>query len=268
MNPLATILAALVSLKNDLYTKFNAALSKLPPLEQMEGGNAALPVIRELDWAKERMERVGADLDSALIAASNIVQGFERKANESVDVAATRLIDMMNEQAGKDAISAAIAAKTHLPIEDHNTALASAVDTAKAETKNEVEVQFNAKLQSIQTLSERRATVTEKLGALAASTIADADLLADDHEVRITAVEDRVALLTAAGITPEAKPKGFESLMACGYDEAGLKEFGSRMEMIKESAGAPLAASAPKPSPETPAGVLQTGNADKKKPVI
>jgi hypothetical protein len=261
MNPLASLISALVALKNDLYAKFNAALSKLPPLEQIEGGNAGMSAVRELDWAKDRIERVGEQLEATLTQAAQMIQGFERKAGEPVDTAAERLIATLEANAGSAALSAAIAGKTHLPIEDHQAALDNAVNAAKETLKTELETGFNARLDEIRLIAERRSAVIEKLGPQAAAAVSDADLLAEDHEARVQKVEDRVKLLAGAGITPADKPKNFASLMACGTDEQGETEFVSRLETIKEAAGGiNLAAAAPKPS--TPAGTLASGEGD------
>lgn len=261
MNPLASLIAALVALKNDLYSKFNAALSKLPPLEQIEGGQAGISAVRELDWAKDRIERVGEQLEATLTQATQMIEGFERKSGETVDTAAARLIEVLEANAGSAAISSAIAAKTHLPMEDHQTALDNAVTAAKDNLKTELENGFNAKLDEIRLIAERRSATIEKLGAVAAASVSDADLLAEDREARVQKVEDRVKLLATAGITPESKPKNFASLMACGTDEQGETEFSARLETIKEAAGnINLAAAAPKPT--TQAGTITSGEGD------
>ncbi len=270
MNPLATLIKALVDLKNDLYAKFNAALSKLPPMEQIEGGQAGVAAVREMDWAKDRIERVGEQLESTLSNAASMIEGFERKAGEPVDTAAERLIVALEAQAGAKAISAAITAKTHLPIEDHQTALDNAVNAAKDTLKTELEEGFTAKLDEINLIAERRNAAIGKIGVVAAASLSDADLLAEDHEARLTKIEDRVKLLATAGITAEAKPKNFASLMACGTDETGETEFNARLETIREAnGGINLAAAAPA-KPSTPAGVVSSGDPEggKKKVVI
>ena len=256
MNPIAAIVASLVALKDELYTRFNAALGKLPPLEQIEGGNSVLSVIREVEWAGERMKRVGDDLQTTLDAAAERLTAFERKAGESVDVAASRLMDILLADSATAAIGAAIAAKTHLPIEDHHTALTAAIDQTRATVRGEVEVEFNARIESMQTLATRRNEVTERLGAIAAAAITDADLLAENHAEVIAAVESRIATLSASGITPESHPRNFGSLLACGLDETGTAQFDSRLEMLKEATALSASAPATKPEPTTPAGTL------------
>lgn len=272
MNPIAAFIAALVSLKTELYTRFNASLAKLPPMEQIEGGTAVLSVIREVDWARERIERVGLDLESTLNAASQLVAGFDRKANEAVDVAAARLLDAMTAQAGVVAIQSAIAAKTHLPIDDHQAALSAAVEAATKQGAADAEVGFNARLADLQTIADRRAAAIDKVGAIAAAALKDSDLLAENHGDILAAIEGRISQLKEVGITQEARPKAFAGLLACAADEPGTAEFNARLEMIKEAVPAtppvPLAAVAPAtPKPSTPAGTLPAA-AESKKTVI
>ena len=236
MNPIAAIIASLLTLKDELYTRFNAALVKLPPLEQIEGGQSVLGVIREVEWAGERMKRVGEDLQATLAAASERLVAFERKAGESVEVAASRLLDALLAESAMAAIGAAVTAKTHLPIEDHQTALTSAIETARTATRNEVEVEFNARLESLQNLATRRNDAIAKLGVIAAGAISDADLLAENHAEHVAAVEARIATLAASGITAESHPRNFGSLLACGLDETGTAQFSARLEMLKEAA--------------------------------
>jgi len=126
MNPLAALIAMMLALKNAIQSRFNAAMAKLPPMESMEAGSAGQAVMRELDWARNCIEQLGTDLESTLNAAGTIITGFERKVGETVELAAARLIDCMKAEAAAGAISAAIAAKTHLPFVDHETAIADA----------------------------------------------------------------------------------------------------------------------------------------------
>ena len=269
MNPLALLITAMVALKNDLYSRFNATLAKLPPLEQIEAGNVALCAVREVEWAKQRLEQVGTDLESTLNAAANTIAGYERKVGETVDIAASRLIDVMAKNSEAAGLSAAITAKTHLPIEDHNTALDAAKLTAKQEGSDEAETAFNAKVLDLKTLTDRRAAAIDKVGAIAAASLKDADLLGDNHEAMLTVVEDRLAQLTAVGLTAESRPISFGSLMACAPDEAGTTEFSSRLEMLKESLPngtfAASAATPGVPKPSTAAGALPVAAAAAKK---
>lgn len=269
MNPLALLITAMVALKNDLYSRFNATLAKLPPLEQIEAGNVALCAVREVEWAKQRLEQVGTDLESTLNAAATTIAGYERRVGETVDIAAGRLIEVITKNAEAHGLSAAIAAKTHLPIEDHNTALDAAKLVAKKEGSDEAETAFNAKVLDIQTLTDRRAAAIEKLGAIAATALKDADLLAENHDALVTVIEGRLAQLTEVGLTAESRPITFTSLMACAPDEEGTKEFASRLEMLKESApNGTFSAAAPVaggPKPATAAGVLPATTTEKKK---
>ncbi|MEI6655463.1 MAG: hypothetical protein WCP45_11890 [Verrucomicrobiota bacterium] len=270
MNPIAAFIAALVALKTELYTRFNASLAKLPPMEQIEGGTAVLSVIREVDWAKERIERVSVDLENTLTAACQLVNGFERKANEAVEVSASRLLDAMTAQAGVVAIQSAIAAKTHLPIDDHQAALSAAIEAATQQGAADAEAGFNARLADLQTITERRAAAIEKVGAVAASALKDVDLLAENHADILASIEGRITQLKEVGITQEARPKAFAGLLACAADEPGTAEFNARLEMIKEAvptvAVVPLAAAAT-PKPSSPVGTLPAA-AESKKTVI
>lgn len=269
MNPLVNLISLFAAMKSDLSARFNAALQNRPPLESVEGSNVAISVLRELDWAKERIERLGTELNATLSAASAIIPGFEYQHGEPVETAATRLIEKFGDDSATKAISTAIAAKTHLPMDDHKTALENAVTAAQAEAQQQATVDFQAKLDEIKTLAERRTAAMEKLGS-AASSLSDADLLAEDHEARLTAIEGRVAQLASAGITAESKPLSFASLMACAMDEAGNKEFEVRLETIKEASGtlAMQASTTTTPKPSTPAGTLSSGNQEGKKKFV
>lgn len=260
MNPLVALIAAFAALRTDMTTRFNAALKALPPLEQIEGGNVANGLIRELDWAGERLGRMGSEIESTLTAAGAVIQGFERKAGEAADITAGRLVEALAAEQGTRAIQAAIAAKTLLPFEDHTTAVENARTSAATDAKTEAETGFNARLSEIETIAARRTAAIEKVGVLAAAGLKDEDLLAEDHEARLAVIEGRIAKLTEVGITAEAKPKNFGSLVACSEEE-----FNSRLEMIAESgpvtlaAGSPAAPAAPAFKASTPAGALPTG---------
>lgn len=267
MNPLASLIALFASMKADLSTRFNTALASRPPLESVEGANVALGVLRELDWAKERMERLGTELNATLSAASSVIPGFEFRSGEPVEQAAERLLTKIGEDTASKALSLAIAAKTHLPLEDHQAAIDNAIIHAKADARAEAETEFHAKLEEINLIATRRASAIDKLGLHAAAALSDTDLLAEDHESRVTRIEERVTQLAGLGITPEAKPKSFSSLMACAMDEGGSHEFEVRLETLKEaSGGISLHAAAPRPA--TPAGTLPSGGGDSRKKFV
>lgn len=270
MNPLAAIIALFAQMKIDLAARFNAALATRPPLESVEGANVANGLLREFDWAKERLERMGTELNATLAAAASIIPGFSFNPGETVEVAANRLLESIKDDAATKAISAAIAAKTHLPIEDHTAALDNAVLAAKAEERVTLQAEFATRLDEVKLIAERRTAAIEKVGSVAAASLTDADLLAENHEALLAAVEGRVARLAEVGVTAEAKPKSFASLMACATDEAGNTEFEARLETIKEATGpVPLQAAAPTaPKASTPAGVVPSGDPEKKKTII
>lgn len=265
MNPLAAIIAAFAALKNDLHTRFNAVLAKLPPLDQIEGGNAVLGVIREVEWAGERMTRLGQEVEGTLAAAATKLADFQRKADEPLEVTASRLLEAMLAEAGATAIGAAIAAKTHLPVEDHQTALGN----AREEGRKAAEVEFNAKVEALQTLAARREEVTIRLGAEASAAIPDTDLLAEGYQATVDAMAARIETLATAGITAASHPRNFASLLGCGLDESGTTQFTARLEMLKEAAVVPTAASAPaKPAAASPAPTLPAASPAKAEVVI
>lgn len=271
MNPLVTLVAMFASLRTDLTKQFNKALEGRPPLESVEGANVAASVLREIDWAKDRIERMGTELSTTLSNAATIIPGFDYRPGEAVEAAAARMLEKISEQAGMAAISNAIAAKTHLPMEDHRTALDDAVNNAKEVVRGELQNDFNAKLDEMKLIAERRNAAVEKLGS-AANSLSDEDLLAEDHEARLGRVEERITTLAAAGITPELKPLSFTSLMACGMDEAGTKEFTARLETLKEAGALPVQASGPMTTapkkPSTPVGSLPSGDGSTPKKVV
>lgn len=259
MNPLVAVIAAFASLKNELYTRFNASLAKLQPLEQAEGSQAVLGVIREVDWAKDRMERVGAELEATLTAAAAKLAGFETKANEPIAELAARLLTAHTEEASAVALAAAIESKVHLLTTEANAALSAAIDKALLQGAADAEVAFNAKLTDIATLAERRTAAIDKLGAVAAAALKDTDLLAENHADLLATLETRVAALTTAGITHETRPLGFASLLAVALDADGTADFDARLGVLTEIVPAvPLTAGAPvvKPVPATLAGTL------------
>lgn len=269
MNPLASLLSVLLALKSDLVARFNAALANRPPLETVEGANAAASVLRELDWAKERIERVGTELSATLASAAAIVPDFTYSDSEPVEVAAKRLIEEMEKDISVKAVSQAVTDKVVVRHEDHQTAIDNAVNAAKDTQRQELEDGFNARLQEIQTLASRRTALIEKIGSVAAGSLKDEDLLAEDYEARIDKVKARISTLTEVGVTAEAKPRSFESLMACAFDEAGENEFNARLDTIKEHVGSVnLSATSGNGGPTTPTGVVSSGSGDKKKTII
>lgn len=271
MKPLAAVIAAFASLKDELYTRFNAALGKLPPMEQIEAGQGVLSVVREVDWAKERMERVGQDLEATLTAAAEKLAGFEKKAGESLQSLAARVLDASLAEAASAAIAAAIAAKSVIPMDEHTTILASETEKATKQGAADAEIAFNAKLSDLNTLAERRKDAVDKFGALAAASLSDAALLAESYPATIAILEGRLASIAAAGITAEARPLGFASLLAVALDESAATEFDGRLGALKEvqPAAAPLSASTQKPTPSTPAPTLTpTASTEVKKTII
>lgn len=269
MNPLASFITLLLALRADLHARFNEGLKTLPPLEQIEAGSAAAGVLANLEWVRTRVESLGADLESTLVTASKLIPNFDHKKGSDLQASAEALITACMNQAGTEAILAAITAKTHLPIEDHNTA----VTNAKEAGKSEAETAFKAQVKDLETIATRRTEVTAKLGVLAAAAISDADLLSEKYTDVVTEQEGRITRLTEAGITAESRPKNFAALLACGLNDTGRAEFDARLEMITEAGPAPapgagIAGSNPNGGPapaSTPAGGLPPGAPGEKK---
>lgn len=269
MNPLIAIIAAFASLKKDLYTRFNAALEGLGPVEQVEASQSVISVIREVDWARQRMEQVGTDLEAALTAANAQLAAFTRNDGEGIEVAAGRIVNLMCADAAATAVEAAIAAATHMPVEDHRTALETAVAAARAEVEQAQEAAFTARLEVVNAVAARRAQAVEDLGVSAASTLTDDHLAAENHADTVALLAARVTTMGELGITAEARPKGFASLLECPLDEAGSASFAARIELIKESAVLAVTAAAPATAtPATTVPAIPAAAEEKRKPVI
>ena len=253
MNPLAAIAAAFIALQTDLRTRFNAALGKLPPLEQIEGGNAVLNIISSIDWAKERLDQCTGDVEGALAAACSKIAGFEKQASEPLAAMAARLHDAMLAGAASAAIAAGLEDKSLITLVDHAAAIAAAKDTAGTAA----ELSFNAKLVDLATIATRRSAANEQLGVLASAALTDAVLLSDHHAELLATLETRVASLAAVGITQLARPLGFASLLAVSLDDAGSTEFAARLAVLQESAPVAVPIAAPVcPLPSLPPSPL------------
>ena len=248
MNPILAIIAALASLKDDIRAKFNAALKNLGPIEQVEASQSVIGVLREVDWAADRISRVSGELDEQIKGAEQVLNDLTAKA-------------------AKDAISAGIAARELILAADHQTALTAAVENARTAAKAEAKVEFDAALAAQKTVAQRRAEFADKAGAIAAASVTDEQLLSGNYPALLAAAVKRVDVLKEANITAEARPKVFGDLMAIGYDESGEAVFTARLDVVKEAAGGALsAATPPPPTPATTAGVIPTGTAAANKP--
>ena len=84
MNPIAAFIAALVALKTELYTRFNASLAKLPPMEQIEGGTDTIASGNKTDPSLNMP--MG---DSALGAVGQFLAGLIGKGGTGAAAAVT-----------------------------------------------------------------------------------------------------------------------------------------------------------------------------------
>lgn len=269
MNPLLSIITLLAGLRNDLYNKFNAAIKQAEPLEQFEASSAARGILLEMDWAKKQLERAGEEIAATMQNADKILSNFKVNKGEDPAMAATRFLEEFTASIQKEAVSAAITAKTVVPFEDHENAITAAKETAAQEAKDAAETEFNAKLQKIELLATRRKDAVARIGELAAASISDDVLAGDKHEEAIVAKEGFIAKMKEKNITAEGRPKIYADLIAKA-DEAA---FTTGLETILEAAGGQLAAVAATPPPAPKLGAndgktpLAAGTGDRKKQV-
>lgn len=238
MNPLKSIILALSSLQADIRNRFNKAAENLPPLEQVAATQPVLAVFQDIEWAKLRLTAMDEQFSEQISGIDQMIAEMEKKAGES-------------------AISAAIADKTLLRAEDHETLITAAKETAR----KEVETEFRAKEQKRETIAKLRNDLVTEIGAIAAASLTDEDLTAEDSAERIKLVKDRVAKITAAGVTAESNEKVFTTLLACSADEAGEKEFSARCEILSSSK--PAAPAGPQ-NPKGPTAPITAGGEKKK----
>ena len=213
-------LAALLAFKQEMKAKFNGQIEKLPPLEGLEVASSVRDVLWSVDWAARRMKEIGEDVDKTAANAEELMAKFEKEIGDA-------------------AITAAVAAKTHIPAADHD----AAITAAKDEVKTTLEADFNAKLTAAKTTFERKADAIAKVGAVAITALKDEDYVAQDFTARLAVVEERVKTLTEAGLTAEAKPKVFAALIAHGVDADGKAAFDAQLEVLKEASGGEFKAS-------------------------
>jgi hypothetical protein len=234
MNPLVSLITVFLALKKDLTDRFNAALANRPVIEQVEGANLAATVIRELDWAKDRLERMGSDIATQLTAAATIIPGFTFNPSEAIEVAASRLIEAMNVQTVDKAITDGIAAKTLIRTEDHENALTAARQSAEQKAKEDAEADFKAQLKTIELLAARRKEAIEKVGLLASQSLTDEVLSGDGFQAALDSLTARKTKLEEKNITEAGRPEFYASLIAKSSDA----EFDSSLDLILKAAGA------------------------------
>ena len=270
MNPLIAVITLLANLRADLYNKFNAALEKAKPLEQFEAGSAACGILNEIDWAKERLQRSGEELQSTLENAGKFLSGFESKLNETPEMAAARFLDELTASIEKSALAAAIGEKKVVSIDDHNNALTAAKETAATEAKEKADGEFNAKLTAIKLIADRRTEAVTRVGEIAAAQLTDEILAGETFEASLVAIEGRISAMKEKDITAENRPRLYTDLLTKGSEE----EFTASMEIVLEAAGGKLAtikAEASKEGPKvsfTAAAPIPGASGERKKLVI
>lgn len=270
MNPLQQLITLFATLIGDLRAKANAAIAGLPPLESIEASNTVLSALRDLTWVHERIVREMDNADSVMANAARIVEGFAPQAGESASVAACRLMDVMMAVAGDQALSAALDAGTHLTADQRDTA----VNAAREEARDAARTDFDTQVNNLRILAERRAELTTSHGAVAAASLPESLILAESYQDHVTALQDRLAAMAAAGMTEEAHPRNFAALLACSYDETGVASFTAGMESFSEVRATlvPVAATTTPPAQDPPPAAATTtpaaGSGEKRKPVI
>lgn len=227
MNPFKTLVSALATFAVDFRAKVNPLLDSMPKLESIEAAEPIRDVLRMVKWAKKDAEDLAAQFENQVGNIEEMLTAYTEKVKE-------------------EAISAAVEAKTHFTAEAHDAALTAAKtesDRLVKEAKDEAETNFNAKLDEIKLLAERRAEAVTRVGEIAAATLTDEVLAGDKHEAAIAAVEGRVTTLRENHITEDGRGKLFASLVACEGEaftaalETQKEAFGGEIPPLKASTG-------------------------------
>ncbi len=235
MNPILSIINSLNDLKNSIRAKFNAALEGLGPIEQIEASQPLIGVLREVDWAKDRITRISAELDENIANAETMLATFTQEK-----IAA--------------AITEKVTAGELVRKEDHETLITAAENKGKEEVRQE----FQAAADRAQKITDLRNKIVTDHGVHVAASLSDDDLTAEDSADRVARVTARTQKLTEAGIVAEgATEKFFASMLSCAPTEAGDAEFESRLEAFTATG---FKASAPTVVPKTPPSVLPAGS--------
>ncbi len=199
---LAKVEAAIKALRE----RANTALSTLPPLEQIEGGEQVLSALRCMQYMRGEVEDLAARF-------------------ENVDQLLTDLTNQASEAAVADGLENGLFVKK----EEHDAML----DTAKETGRNEAN-QAVADAQAVaDQIAGRRAEAVEAVGEVAAGFLTDEVLGEDNYLTTIAAMKSRLATVNEAGLTVEAHEKAFKVLAGVGFGEAGDKDFTSKLEAFK-----------------------------------
>lgn len=231
MNPILSIINSLNELKNSIRAKFNTALEGLGPIEQIEASQPLIGVLREVDWAKDRITRISAELDENIANAETMLATFTQEKITA-------------------AITEKVTAGELVRKEDHETLITAAENKGKEEVRQE----FQAAADRAQKITEQRNKIVTDHGVHVAACLSDDDLTADDSADRVARVTARTKKLTDAGIAAEGPTeKFFASMLSCAPTEAGDAEFESRLEAFTATG---FKAAAATPAPKTPPSIL------------
>ena len=232
MNPILQLINSLAELKNQLRTRFNAALNGLGPVEQVEAAQPVIGVLREIDWAAHRINEISGQIDTTIAAAEETLK-------------------TLTATAVTEAISAQVTAGALVRKEDHETLIKSAADNAKEEVRQE----FQAAADKATAVKAKRETLAKDHGLHVAAALTDEDLTADDADNRIARVTKRSDELKEAGVLAEgATAKFHASMLECANTEAGDAEFATRLEGFKSCGFKASAPTGGTPPPALPPG--------------
>lgn len=246
MNELDKILNSLNSLATTLHQRANAALTPLPPLEQIEGAEVVRCALREFRWASDQIVEL-----KELLAK---MPGAEALAADE-SLRATIRAELIEKEG-------------FIVKEDHESLLKKAEEKGR----DEAQAAFDEKEAARELAATRRTEAAELIGEKAADALSDEDLASEAYEARIAAMKKRVDALADAGV--DETMTSFASLLALPLDEAGNKDFDTRVghfaEINKKHAengdGKPPKKEKKKAgAPELPPG---GGSSDKKKELL
>lgn len=209
MNPFADLLEKLKASYNEVRARLDKALSGMGPIDQIEASGPVRMLLSEYQWGMERVEEMGDNITATL-----------------------KKVDEMTEEIGQAAID------TKLESGDLFTkdSAEAAVTAAKKEVREAVEAEFQAKLDNRDKAATKRAEVAKDHGQVAANTLTDDDLIAEDADKRITTLASRVSKLAEIGVTETDAAPAYANALACSYDEDGDAAFDKQFDTISSLA--------------------------------
>lgn len=207
MKPIEEILKAMSSAQGELRARVNDALAKLGPIEQIESGQPVISALREMDWAKNRLEELGKMLQEKIDGLESIVSEVESSVK-------AKLIE------SGDVISAA----------DKETLIAN----AKKEGADEVQEELTNLRASIETYDERMDEIRKGNGEVVASLMKRDDVVSDDYKDRVKMLAGRLAKAKELNLDSEQTPRAFQQMVGHSLSEEGESAFNSEVERTKE----------------------------------